>query len=332
MRRILGVWSVGLWIVMSAVPVAAEPRIEAPPAATPPALPAGTVLAPLVELPTTPPFRPRAAGWWKKKVQCPPGAHLVHEKDAEFVSMLCRDRDGKQHGPGVALFAGTDQPYEDSWALHGKPHGTRWTWRHDGVIDHIETFVDGRLQGHAKEFSGGHVIAEGDYLDGKRHGLWTYHYPNGIVERGNYDHGHEVGTWIGAREGAATATLTGDASTHTWRVFDAAGRLTLERVVGARDEHGSRDVHQTGWSPTGVRIAEYDCPASGQYVATFFDDRGALARRWSYASNALVDAHGAKIAITADQQSRLATAPCGEALWMSEGPPPARDVALGTER
>ena len=327
MRRLVGVW-----LAASAARVEAEPRIEAPPATTSPALPAGTVLAPLVRLPSTPPFRPRAAGWWKAKQPCPAGSHAAHEKiGSEYVATVCRDRDGKQHGPGVAVFAGTDQAYEDSWSIHGVHHGTRWTWNRDGKLDHIETFVDGKLQGHAEERSGGHVIAEGNYLDDKRHGLWTYHYPNGIVERGNYDRGQAIGTWIGAREGAATATLTGDGSTRTWRVFDAAGHLMLQRVVGARDEHGSFDVHMTAWSTAGVLIAEYDCPTSGLYVATFYDDNGALARRWIDAKHTLVDAHGASVPITAEQQSRLGASQgvCGEALWMSEGPPPARDAVLG---
>ena len=101
--------------------------------------------------------------------------------------------------------------------------------------------------------------------------------------------------------------------------------------TGAKDAHGSFDVHVTAWNAAGVRIAEYDCPATGLYEATFFDGNGALARHWIDSTRTLVDAHGAKVAITTEQQVRLGRSQevCGQALWMSEGPPPARDAVLG---
>lgn len=320
-------------MLAAAAPVTAAPPVTAPPATAQPALPEGLALAPLVTLPATSAFKPRAARWWKAKQPCPAGSHAEHLKiGSEYVAIVCRDRDGKDHGPGVAVFAGTDQAYEDAWSVHGIKHGTRWTWHRDGRLDHVETFVDGKLQGHAEEWTGDQLLAEGAYLDGERHGLWTYHHPNGIVERGSYDRGKAVGTWIGARPGASTATLTGDASTSTWRVFDAAGHLTLERVNGAADAHGSIDVHATAWSAAGVRIAEYDCPASGLVEARFFDDHGALARRWIASTHTLVDAHGAKLATSAEQLSRLGGArdACSAAMWMLEGPPPAREAALAS--
>lgn len=154
-------------------PLAAEPRGKAPLATKPAALPGGVTLAPFVKLPDTPAFKARAPGWWKRAQPCPKGAKPVREKlDARLHVVVCRNGKGKQHGPAIALFAG-DKPYEDSWAERDVNHGTRWTWREDGSIDHVESWVDGKLQGPAEEWSGGKQIAAGAYLDDKKHGEWT---------------------------------------------------------------------------------------------------------------------------------------------------------------
>jgi antitoxin component YwqK of YwqJK toxin-antitoxin module len=311
--------------------LAAEPRATAPAATTPAALPDGMTLAPLVTLPATPAFKPRAKNWWKQKQPCPAGAKLAREKiGSVYHSYVCRDRDDKQHGPGIALFTSNNQPYEDGWSLHGVNHGTRWTWLQIGKLDHTESWVDGKLQGPAEEYSMGTLIAAGAYLDGKKHGPWTFHYPTGVTMRGNYDRGNEVGTWIGTREGVPTAIIHGElgdgSGQETWRVFDAAGKLTFERVV--RTTGGS----VTGWSAAGVRLAEYDCNKDGNPIeARFFDDRGTLARRWTEATRTLTDARGTTIKLSDEMKWNMhgTDDACHGSLWMLEKGPPSREVALG---
>lgn len=327
-------WRASLCLLLAATgTLAAQSRVTPPPASTPPSLPAGVSLAAPAKLPEGPAFNPRPTGWWKKKQPCPKGARLSTEKiDSRLHGVVCRDRDDKQHGPGLAMFAG-DKPYEDSWSEHGMNHGTRWTWHPDGRIDHIESFVDGKLAGPAEEWSGTHKLREGAYLDGKKHGLWTDYVPTGLVLRGYYDHGTSVGEWIGTRDGVATAIVHGTmgtgTGTRTWRVFDANGNLTFERVV--RDD-GER---ATGWSAAGVLIAEYDCGADGALTeARFFDDRGTLARRYRPARypapEALTDASGKPVIVSDKRRGYLAGAreACSAPTWMLEGAPPSRDAAF----
>ena len=311
-------------------PLAAAPRVEAPPATTPASVPDGVTLAPLVKLPDSPAFKPRASGWWKRKQPCPPGARPAKLKIASrYTAIVCRDRDGKSHGPSVALFAKSEQVYEDAWSVHGVNHGTRWTWKRTGKLDHVETFVDGKLQGAAEEWSAGTLIAAGAYLDGERHGVWTYRYPTKVIERGYYDRGHRIGTWIGAREGAATATIHGEhgpGDDGTARVFDAGGHLIFERVRGVTGGHA------TGWSSAGSRLAEYDCNQTGNLlVARFFDVRGTLARRWTEATRTLTDARGVTIALPDKLRVGMSDARtgCSYPEWLLEGPPPAYVAAFG---
>ena len=174
-------------------------RATAPPASTPIALPDGMKLAAPAKLPDTPAFKPRPTGWWKKKQPCPKGAKLSREKiDSHLSAVVCREKGDKQHGPGLAMWDG-EKPYEDSWSDHGKENGTRWTWMQNGTLDHTESWVNGVLQGPAEEWSGGHKLREGAYLDGKKHGEWTDYMPTKLVLHGYYDHGTQVGTWIGTR-------------------------------------------------------------------------------------------------------------------------------------
>jgi plastocyanin len=155
--------------------VAAEPRPQAPPATTPASPGDGVTLAPLVKLPATPGFKPRAPRWWKAKNPCPAGTKPKRMNiTSEYKALVCQDRDGKQHGPGVAVFATTDEPFEDSWSVHGVEHGTRWTWQENGKLAHTESYVDGIQQGPSEEWSGPMQISAGAYLDGKKHGAWTY--------------------------------------------------------------------------------------------------------------------------------------------------------------
>ncbi len=320
-------------VVATSSPLAAEPRVQPPAATTPPALPDGLTLAAPATLPTTAAFKVRPTGWWKKKQPCPKGAKLSREKiDSRLHAVVCRDRDNEQHGPGLAMFDG-DKPYEDSWSEHGTNHGKRWTWHEDGRIDHIEIFVDGKLQGPAEEWTGGRKLREGAYLDDKKHGLWTDYHPTGLVLRGYYDRGTRIGTWIGTREGVATAIVHGamgtGSGTRTWRVFDAQGNLTFERVL--RDD----GVSATGWSAAGTRLAEYDCTRTGELTeARFFDDRGKLARRYKPgrypAQPSLTDAGGKPVVLSDKHRGYMSGArdACSAPLWALEGAPPSRAAAF----
>jgi hypothetical protein len=323
-------------VLASAGSAIASPPPKPPPASTEPELPPGVTLEP-VAVPTGPGFKARPAKWWKKgKKACPAGAKLTkiaNDRPATLASerwvtaFVCRDAEGKQHGPGVALFE-NGKPFEDSWSEHGKHIGMRWTWGPDGKLSHLETFVDGKLQGPASEWSGKDQIAAGQYKDDERYGLWTLRHPTGLVMRGYYvDGGEPTGTWIGTRDGVATAIVVGDLGerrSELWRVFDAAGLLTFERRI---DEVGGT---ATGYKQN-VRIAEYDCGLDGTIgESRFFDDEGLLLRRWNDRTETLTDRAGATLPITDEQKKRLhgVRDACTGPMWMLEGPPPSRDAAL----
>ncbi len=324
-------------LMLDAGMAGAAPPVTAPPATTEAKLPADVSLEPIA-VPTGPGFKARPTGWWKKKKPCPPGAKAVKQKSDRVArvaaenwatAVVCRDATGEQHGPGVALFA-NGKPFEDSWSEHGKQHGRRWTWRPDGRVDHIETFVGGVLNGPAEEWSAGIKIHEGSYLDGKRHGLWTHRLPTGLVVRAYYQGGEAIGTVVGTREGVATAIVHAELVTG-WtdgvsRVFDADGRLTFERRV---DTIGGL---ATAWSAARTRIAEYDCRPDGAVgEARFYDDSGVLVRRWNDGKSTLSDRTGSALPVSDEQKRYLhgVTDACKLAIWWLERPPPGRSAALG---
>lgn len=311
----------------------AGPLPKAPPASTEPSLPAGVTLEP-VTVPSGPAFSPRPAKWWKKKKPCPPGAKLEKMsgevlRGASFVAaFVCRDADGKQHGPAIAVFE-KDKPYEDSWSEHGKKHGTRFTWMRNGKMDHIETFVDDQLHGPATEWSGGEILRTGQYRDDTKYGFWTEHHPTKLVRRGYYlDGGDAVGTWIGTRAGVPTAIVVEehrDGPGAVVRIFNAEGELTFER---RKDETGGvATAYQKG-----IRIAEYDCGLDSEIgESRFYDDDGLLQRRWNDRTKALTDRAGATLAVTDEQKKQLSGVrdACNGPTWILEGPPPSRHAAFG---
>ena len=325
---------IGSALVAATAIADAGPLPKAPPASTEPSLPPGMTLEPL-HVPTGPAFTQRAPTWWKKKKPCPPGAKLQTIENKRKMrgakwakAFICRDAAGKQHGPGIGLFD-DDTPYEDSWSEHGKRHGARFTWRRDGKMDHMETFVDGELHGPAAEWSGGELLRRGQYKHGKSYGLWTEHHPNGLERRGHYrDGGHQVGTWIGTRAGVATAIVVeehGSDGSATLRIFDASGQLTFERRLGAAG--GVATAYQKH-----VRIAEYECGADGTIgESRFYDDKGVLRRRWDNRTWTLTDHAGVKVAVTDEQRRQLTGVrdACSGPLWHLEGPPPSRHAAFG---
>jgi hypothetical protein len=317
----------------SAAPASAGPLPKPPPASTEPSLPTGVTLDPVV-VPSGPAFAPRPAKWWKKKKPCPAGAKLEKIVEAKPVppgwrrAFVCRDADGKQHGPGVAVFD-NDKPYEDSWSEHGKHHGTRFTWRPDGKMDHIETFVDDLLHGPATEWSGGEILRTGQYKDDQRYGFWTESYPTKLVLRGYLqDGGDAIGTWIGTRAGVATAIVVEEHESgpnSTVRLWSSAGELTFERRKDATG--GTATAYLSG-----VRIADYDCgldSAIGE--SRFYDDEGLLQRRWNDRTGTLTDRAGTTLVVTDEQKQQLhgVRDACNAASWMLEGPPPSRHAAFG---
>jgi hypothetical protein len=319
------------FVIAGAGSALAAPPPKPPPASTEPALPPGVTLEPIA-VPTGPGFKARPAKWWKKgKKACPAGAKLEKiPKPSEHapwtMAFVCRDADGKDHGPGVAVFD-NGKPYEESWNEHGKKHGTRFTWARDGKMEHIETFVDDELHGPAAEWSAGKMLRSGQYLHGKAYGLWEEHHPTGLTLRGYQVDGSAVGTWIGTRAGVTTAIVVGeigDRKSQLWRVFDASGLLTFERRI---DEVGGT---ATGYKKN-VRIAEYDCGLDGTVgESRFYDEEGLLLRRWTDRTETLTDRAGATLAITDEQKKQLhgVRDACTGAVWMLEGPPPSRDAAL----
>jgi antitoxin component YwqK of YwqJK toxin-antitoxin module len=312
----------------------AGPLPKAPPATTPPSLPAGVTLTPVM-VPTGPAFQPRAARWWKRKKPCPKGGTLetiVADRQTRRYfakAYVCRDAKGEQHGPGVAVYE-NEQFYEDSWSEHGLKHGARFTYGRDGKPDHFEIWVEDKLQGPATEWSGDRVLRTGQYKDDKPYGLWEEHYPTGLDLRGYYlDGGDAVGTWIGTRQGVATAIVVEEHSVGgggVYRIFDAGGELTLERKVGA-DGGGQATAYRKG-----VRLAEYDCRAEWAIgESRFYDDAGVLTFRWDSDTRTLTDSRRKKVTITDEQRKQLGGVrdACRGAIWMLEGPPPSRHSAFG---
>jgi antitoxin component YwqK of YwqJK toxin-antitoxin module len=89
---------------------------------------------------------------------------------------------------------------ERSYGDHGKLIGRTIVWMPSGDTLEFKTFNEvGELNGRYAAFwrDNGDVHEQGDYKNGRRHGIWTRWYHNGQMEYGHdYDHGRSVGRWI----------------------------------------------------------------------------------------------------------------------------------------
>ncbi len=81
------------------------------------------------------------------------------------------------------------------YATNGKPDG-KWKWYFEsGNLRKEDNFTKGVLNGHYKEVSdSGNVILEGEYVEGKQDGPWTYQVGD-EKEVGSYQEGLREGEW-----------------------------------------------------------------------------------------------------------------------------------------
>lgn len=77
-----------------------------------------------------------------------------------------------------------------------KPHGD-WIWYHpNGEIWREEGFWKGKEEGMAVEYNDtGGVVSKGEYIDGKKDGIWFYQM-NDHKEEGKYIEGNRNGEWV----------------------------------------------------------------------------------------------------------------------------------------
>jgi antitoxin component YwqK of YwqJK toxin-antitoxin module len=90
--------------------------------------------------------------------------------------------------------------FEKTFGEQGRLKGRAIVWMPSGDTLEFRTFNDlGELDGRYASFwrDNGDVHEQGDYKNGRRHGIWTRWYHNGQMEYGHeYDHGRSVGRWI----------------------------------------------------------------------------------------------------------------------------------------
>lgn len=103
------------------------------------------------------------------------------------------------------------ESYAGSDALRAELHQV-WSagaWRNDGAarffdpegrLTHAGTYLDGLETGVWQEFAPDGSLGEGPYVDGQRHGEWTYSAKardgkRPVVERGRYTAGQRTGVW-----------------------------------------------------------------------------------------------------------------------------------------
>ena len=90
--------------------------------------------------------------------------------------------------------------FEKTYGDQGRSKGSAIVWMPSGDTLEFKTFNDlGELDGRYTSFwrDNGDVREQGEYKNGKRHGIWTRWYHNGQMEHGReYDKGRSVGRWI----------------------------------------------------------------------------------------------------------------------------------------
>jgi antitoxin component YwqK of YwqJK toxin-antitoxin module len=80
--------------------------------------------------------------------------------------------------------------------VEGQPHG-QWKWYfNDGKLRRQEFYRRGKEEGESVEYDEeGNVISEGEYISGLKEGEWYYHVGD-HTEKGNYLDGERHGIWI----------------------------------------------------------------------------------------------------------------------------------------
>jgi antitoxin component YwqK of YwqJK toxin-antitoxin module len=107
-----------------------------------------------------------------------------------------RYRNGKRVGKWQFYFPTGELEQEGNFNNNGEYNG-EWIWYHLNGEQHIvQNYVDGLEDGHFAEFldDGETLVAEGEYIEGERHGDW---FINTGLERteGRYKNGERHGKW-----------------------------------------------------------------------------------------------------------------------------------------
>jgi hypothetical protein len=89
--------------------------------------------------------------WWKAEPPCPDGAKMVGALPPIGHSLQCLDETGRPHGPTSIWFGNTHSGTMSEFQ-HGVPHGRYLYWMHN------------------------RPMVDGGYVQGRRHGAWTYHF------------------------------------------------------------------------------------------------------------------------------------------------------------
>lgn len=117
---------------------------------------------------------------------------------------------GRKTGEWKYYFPGGKLEQIGRYGAHGKPEGT-WKWYFDsGLLAREESYRNGLPDGVTTEYDEqGHVIEEGEYIDGKEEGPW-FGITGDCLFRGHYRDGMRNGMWkyyYLDHSGAATDSL-----------------------------------------------------------------------------------------------------------------------------
>ncbi len=107
---------------------------------------------------------------------------------------------GKKNGKWEYYYENGSLEQAGNYA-QGKPDG-KWNWYYlSKKLLREENFINGKEEGLVKEYTDNdpaavdwNVLVEGNYTDGQKNGIWTYHSDELII-RGNYTDGKEDGEW-----------------------------------------------------------------------------------------------------------------------------------------
>ncbi len=106
-----------------------------------------------------------------------------------------RYRNGKRSGKWRFYYPEGELEQEGTFNNKGEYDGD-WTWYYpSGAVRITQTYVNGVEDGDFREyFEDGKIIAQGEYIDGERHGDWTIN--TGLeVMSGRYRNGERHGKW-----------------------------------------------------------------------------------------------------------------------------------------
>ena len=80
--------------------------------------------------------------------------------------------------------------------LDGKLHGSLEEYSKDGNLNIIQNYNNDTLTGNFKRFNKKNIYMEGQFIKGKRDGVWRYYHKNGKLEStGNFVNDIEDGIW-----------------------------------------------------------------------------------------------------------------------------------------